>query len=516
MKKRKELDALLMNGKKSRPKRTKDGHELLQNMDSESNSSELDEFIMQPRKQTVVRRKDAICSLCIRLFVFILVVGCIAITAGVVWMHMELKNDLDDLRKRLEDVESKTHATALVELPIADLQSKAESIPALITKVGNLNTSISNLQEAINTLQKSVNGLQTTSETHSGDSNDIKEDISQIQQQIHGVREDLTTLEGKVTADETLITNLQSDVTSLDGKVTLMSQSHPATKQPIVTNEEPIPMNFQSVRKSLDALNKSISSVNETVERLDAEFLLLKGKDTPDGILAYSEALNLLQNNVTYLMRVVQKEISSDDENSENGTTDESGPSVNSTVWQNSIESRLSKLEVTIGQLNPEDLNNNLLNNETAGGFQTILEQTYNVFRDEIQNSLQGLEQGQQLLNESLVQHDVQLTAMSQRLDVLESKVSGLHNVTNETKKDGTTPDTGTHPVTSSPAAEPVEPLTTRESAPAKPSTKPSAKPSTKPTSVITERTDQGVTQVQPEDGVTDQTATTTGLPSKP
>lgn len=56
MKKRKELDALLMNGKKSRPKRSKDGHELLQNLDSESNSSEFDEFIMQPRKQTVVRR----------------------------------------------------------------------------------------------------------------------------------------------------------------------------------------------------------------------------------------------------------------------------------------------------------------------------------------------------------------------------------------------------------------------------------------------------------------------------
>lgn len=59
MKKRKELDALLMNGKKSCPKRTKDGHELLQNMDSESNSSELDEFIMQPRKQTVVRRYNS-------------------------------------------------------------------------------------------------------------------------------------------------------------------------------------------------------------------------------------------------------------------------------------------------------------------------------------------------------------------------------------------------------------------------------------------------------------------------
>ncbi|XP_071850416.1 uncharacterized protein [Apostichopus japonicus] len=466
MKKRKELDALLMNGKKSRPKRSKDGHELLQNLDSESNSSEFDEFIMQPRKQTVVRRKGALCSLCIRLFLFVLIAGCISLTFGVILMHLELKHDLDVLRKRLETVETRSQPTDPLNNSITDLQSKVGHMPALLTKVGNLNTSIINLQEVINKLQKTVKDLQDSSTSHTEDNSKIGENINQVNLALQAAKADLTD---KVGANEESITTLKTDVASLTERVTQLSQSSSSTTdKPDGSNTGvTTPDNILVLQQSLEAINKTVNSLNDTIDHLNTEVLALRGASSSQGDSTGMELLDVLQKNVTYLMAIVQKEISGDDNdvaNPDDGsppTTAGGSPPLNVTVWQSAIEGRLRSLEVTVQQLNPGDLNNNLLNNETTRGFQTILEQTYGVFREEIHGNLQGLEDGLQILNESSVQHDVKFNNVLQRLDGLESTVKSLQNATQASEDTITTaepqPDTEPQP-DNEPPTTPVKP----------------------------------------------------------
>ncbi|PIK59761.1 hypothetical protein BSL78_03333 [Apostichopus japonicus] len=374
-------------------------------------------------------------SLCIRLFLFVLIAGCISLTFGVILMHLELKHDLDVLRKRLETVETRSQPTDPLNNSITDLQSKVGHVPALLTKVGNLNTSIINLQEVINKLQKTVKDLQDSSTSHTEDNSKIGENINQVNLALQAAKADLTD---KVGANEESITTLKTDVASLTERVTQLSQSSSSTTdKPDGSNTGvTTPDNILVLQQSLEAINKTVNSLNDTIDHLTTEVLALRGASSSQGDATGMELLDVLQKNVTYLMAIVQKEISVDDNdvtNPDDGsppTTAGGSPPLNVTVWQSAIEGRLRSLEVTVQQLNPEDLNNNLLNNETTRGFQTILEQTYGVFREEIQGSLLGLEDGLQILNESSVQHDVKFNNVLQRLDGLESTVKSLQNAT--------------------------------------------------------------------------------------
>ena len=46
-------------------------------------------------------RQWRICATCVPLCIFVLTLACIVVTTGLIWMHLDLKQDLDDLRDRL-------------------------------------------------------------------------------------------------------------------------------------------------------------------------------------------------------------------------------------------------------------------------------------------------------------------------------------------------------------------------------------------------------------------------------
>ncbi|KAJ8040510.1 EF-hand calcium-binding domain-containing protein 14 [Holothuria leucospilota] len=334
MKKRKELDALLMNGKKSRTKRSKDGHELLQNMDSDSNSSDLDEFIMQPRKHTIVRRKIDLCSVCLHLLAFILVVTCISICIGVVWMNFQLKNDLDKLTQKVADVESSLSRSQ--GSPLDKNQEEAlKMIPSLVTNIGLLNDSLNTLNKSVGTLKVNLTKLEAKVEQYTAFMAEKEADFKSLQQKLENL--------------ETSVDNLKTDIATLKEKPSQQpTQSPSKVTSPAGTRTEPLSDSsgaLLSVRQSLQTLNDSVSKLNQTVLELAAEVSKQHDDTIPAGD-STEELLQKLQQNVTYLMEVVQKELSADDDSTDapSGTSSGGGtipPAANITSWQHLMENRI-------------------------------------------------------------------------------------------------------------------------------------------------------------------------------
>jgi len=101
MKKRRDLDALV-NGKLGGRRKKNGQHELLRNTDS----SDIEEFAIPPQNLARKHRSTSrFCSTCLAVCGFFLLTACAVAVAGLVWVHIELKKDVDLLQIRLSTVE---------------------------------------------------------------------------------------------------------------------------------------------------------------------------------------------------------------------------------------------------------------------------------------------------------------------------------------------------------------------------------------------------------------------------
>lgn len=172
MKKRKELNALIGLGDSKRKKTKKgSGHRLLRTEppDSESDSSsDDDEFNNLSGGANFGKRSyTQCCSVCYPLFLFIILAACVMACAGLIWMQLALKEDLDALKEKLHSMES-SHKVSSSEIPklgedlkkmerkLDDLENGDKSLTKLWSNLTEINRKISLLDSAVNHLKANL------------------------------------------------------------------------------------------------------------------------------------------------------------------------------------------------------------------------------------------------------------------------------------------------------------------------------------------------------------------------
>lgn len=219
MKKRKELNALIGLGDSKRKKTKKgSGHRLLRTEppDSESeSSSDDDEFNNMSSGANFGKRSySQCCSVCYPLLLFIILAACVMACAGLIWMQIALKEDLDALKEKLHSMESSQKASSS-EIPklSEDLKNKDRKLEELENGERGLNKFWSNLTEInrkISLLDSAVNHLKANLKS-AADLINLPTTVEELQKSVATIGSTLTTVQHDVKTMQAAFENQKKD-----------------------------------------------------------------------------------------------------------------------------------------------------------------------------------------------------------------------------------------------------------------------------------------------------------------
>ncbi|KAM9789375.1 EF-hand calcium-binding domain-containing protein 14 [Neosynchiropus ocellatus] len=210
MKKRKELNALIGLGDSKRKKTKKgSGHRLLRTEPpgTESESSSEDEFNNMSSGANFGKRSyTQCCSVCYPLFLFIILAACVMACAGLIWMQIALKEDLDSMKEKLHSMESSQKVSA-GEIPklSEDLKSKDRRLEDIENGDKGLNRLWSNLTEMnrkISLLDSAVSHLKANLKSAS-DLINLPTTVEELQKSVATIGSTLTSVQHDVKTMQT-------------------------------------------------------------------------------------------------------------------------------------------------------------------------------------------------------------------------------------------------------------------------------------------------------------------------
>nr|XP_019963587.1 PREDICTED: EF-hand calcium-binding domain-containing protein 14 [Paralichthys olivaceus] len=219
MKKRKELNALIGLGDSKRKKTKKgSGHRLLRTEppDSESeSSSDDDEFNNMSEGDNFGKRSyTQCCNVCYPLFLFIILAACVMACAGLIWMQIALKEDLDSLKEKLHSMESsqKVSSTEIPKLS-EDLKNKQRKLDDIENGDKGLSKLWSNLTEMnrkISLLDSAVNHLKANLKS-AADLISLPTTVEELQKSVATIGSTLTSVQHDVKTMQSALENQKSD-----------------------------------------------------------------------------------------------------------------------------------------------------------------------------------------------------------------------------------------------------------------------------------------------------------------
>ncbi|XP_066538112.1 EF-hand calcium-binding domain-containing protein 14 [Hoplias malabaricus] len=212
MKKRKELNALIGLGDSKRKKPKKgSGHRLLRTEPpgSESESSSDDEEFTSLSGVGAFRKSyTQCCTICYPLCVFIILAACVMACAGLIWMQIALKEDLDSLKEKLRTMESSQKSSSHEIPKLSDeLKAKQKMLEDIETGDKGLNKLWSNLTEInrkITTLDSAVNHLKANIKSAS-DLITLPTTVEELQKSVATIGSTLTSVQHDVKMIQTFI-----------------------------------------------------------------------------------------------------------------------------------------------------------------------------------------------------------------------------------------------------------------------------------------------------------------------
>ncbi|XP_041660083.1 EF-hand calcium-binding domain-containing protein 14 [Cheilinus undulatus] len=220
MKKRKELNALIGLGDSKRKKTKKgSGHRLLRTEppDSESDSSsDDDEFNNLSSGASFGKRSyTQCCNVCYPLFLFIILAACVMACAGLIWMQIALKEDLDALKEKLHSMESSQKVSSS-EIPklSEDLKSKERKLDDIETGDKGLSKLWSNLTEInrkISLLDTAVNHLKANLKS-AADLVSLPNTVEELQKSVATIGSTLTSVQHDVKTMQTALEKKDDDL----------------------------------------------------------------------------------------------------------------------------------------------------------------------------------------------------------------------------------------------------------------------------------------------------------------
>jgi hypothetical protein len=174
-------------------------------------------------------------------------------------------------------------------------------------------------------------------------------------------------------------------------------------------------------------LNATVATISLWKETLMPRIVALESAphtgDTTDGTLA--DKVTQLQSRVDTLMSSIHSETSNGETGHQtlNSTTSDAP-----TDWRQGIEAEIQAIQKRLDELNPRDLNNNLLNENTTRGLQHQLESALSLFKAENLKSVDDLKQDNQDIWQKLYQQHGDIVDMQKEVDDLQVRVQDLEN----------------------------------------------------------------------------------------
>ncbi|XP_048845633.1 EF-hand calcium-binding domain-containing protein 14 isoform X2 [Brienomyrus brachyistius] len=301
MKKRKELNALIGLGGDGKRKKTKkcSGHRLLRTeppgSDSESSSDD-DEFNSAGGVSAFGKSYTQCCSICFPLCAFIVLVACVMACAGLIWMQIALKEDLDTLKEKLHAMEASQSASSH-EIPKLsdDLKEEFKKLELLENGDRGLNKLWSNLTEInrkINLLDSAVNHLKTNIKSAS-DLISLPTTVEELQKSVATIGSTLTSVQHDVRTVQTAVEDHRKAVDDL--KNAMVENRHTGDARSSSSSTEKangsctpcVPLKQDALSESngtqiilhgderIRNLSAAISSLTQKVSFLESGFLLL-------------------------------------------------------------------------------------------------------------------------------------------------------------------------------------------------------------------------------------------------
>uniref|UniRef100_A0AAQ5ZGW2 EF-hand domain-containing protein n=1 Tax=Amphiprion ocellaris TaxID=80972 RepID=A0AAQ5ZGW2_AMPOC len=219
MKKRKELNALIGLGDSKRKKTKKgSGHRLLRTEppDSESESSSDDDDFnnLNSGANFGKRSYTQCCNVCYPLFLFIILAACVMACAGLIWMQIALKEDLDSLKEKLHSMES-SQKTSSSEIPklSEDLKNKEKKLDDIENGGKGLSKLWSNLTEMnrkISLLDSAVNHLKANLKS-AADLISLPTTVEELQKSVATIGSTLTSVQHDVKTMQAALENQKKD-----------------------------------------------------------------------------------------------------------------------------------------------------------------------------------------------------------------------------------------------------------------------------------------------------------------
>uniref|UniRef100_A0A3P8RZT9 EF-hand calcium binding domain 14 n=1 Tax=Amphiprion percula TaxID=161767 RepID=A0A3P8RZT9_AMPPE len=219
MKKRKELNALIGLGDSKRKKTKKgSGHRLLRTEppDSESESSSDDDDFnnLNSGANFGKRSYTQCCNVCYPLFLFIILAACVMACAGLIWMQIALKEDLDSLKEKLHSMES-SQKTSSSEIPklSEDLKNKEKKLDDIENGGKGLSKIWSNLTEMnrkISLLDSAVNHLKANLKS-AADLISLPTTVEELQKSVATIGSTLTSVQHDVKTMQAALENQKKD-----------------------------------------------------------------------------------------------------------------------------------------------------------------------------------------------------------------------------------------------------------------------------------------------------------------
>ncbi|XP_076149699.1 EF-hand calcium-binding domain-containing protein 14 [Alosa pseudoharengus] len=272
MKKRKELNALIGLSGESKRKKTKkgSGHRLLRTEppDSQSEtSSDDDDFNNLSSLSTFGKRSyTQCCNICYPLCVFIILAACVIACAGLIWMQIALKDDLDNLKEKIHTMDSSQQMSSH-EIPklSEDLKSKQKKLEDLEYGDKGLDKLWSNLTEIyrkINLLDSAVNHLKANIKSAS-DLISLPTTVEELQKSVATIGSTLTSVQHDVRTIQTAVEDQRKEV---DNQKKLMNGSDvkPSSKPDTPSEKGANSSTCGALKQEMMYLQESFSELNVT------------------------------------------------------------------------------------------------------------------------------------------------------------------------------------------------------------------------------------------------------------
>nr|XP_046215709.1 EF-hand calcium-binding domain-containing protein 14-like isoform X1 [Oncorhynchus gorbuscha] len=273
MKKRKELDALIGLGDSKRKKTKKgSGHRLLRTeppLDSESESSSDDDEFSNLATVAAFGKRSYVkcCNVCYPLFLFIILAACVTACAGLIWMQIALKEDLDSLKEKLHTMESGQKVSSH-EIPklIEDLKTKQRKLEDIEIGDKGLNKLWSNLTEMnrkISFLDTAVNHLKANIKSAS-DLINLPTTVEELQKSVASIGSTLTSVQHDVKTIQTALEDQKKETDDL--KKTMDAEAKESNMKSTASVEKETSNRSSTLAQNQDVthLREVVSEVNKT------------------------------------------------------------------------------------------------------------------------------------------------------------------------------------------------------------------------------------------------------------